>query len=132
MFGEVVSGFEQNAAGGYEMVERFSKFVNVPEMMKRVRSFMDVLTSEQLGDLVKRPALKGGLPENVIAEASDDLSDYMKVTLQERIEKSRRWKPSKEQPGNPDPIINIITDGACPRSICALLTRRFRTIRIRS
>lgn len=111
MFGEVVSGFEQNAAGGYEMVERFSKFVNVPEMMKRVRSFMDVLTSEQLGDLVKRPALKGGLPENVIAEASDDLNDYMKVTLQERIEKSRKWKPSKDQPGNPDPIINIITDG---------------------
>lgn len=111
MFGEVVSGFEQNAAGGYEMVERFSKFVNVPEMMKRVRTFMDVLTSDELGELVKRPKVKGGLPENVIAEASDDLKLYMSETLQERIRVSRKWKPSPGEPGNPDPIINIITDG---------------------
>lgn len=111
MFGEVVAGFEQNAAGSYEMVERFSKFVNVPEMMKRVRSFMDVLTSDQLGDIVVRPALKGGLPENVIAEASPELERYMKQDLLQRIEVSRKWKPSKDQPGNPDPIINIITDG---------------------
>lgn len=111
MFGEVVSGFEQNAAGGYEMVERFAKFVNVPELMSRVRKFMDVLTNDELGALVKRPAIKGGLPENVVAEASPELKEFMKVTLQDRIKVSRAWKPSKDQPGNPDPVINIITDG---------------------
>ena len=51
-YGEVVDGVEQNAAGGYETVSRFAKFVNLPELMSRVRYFMDVLTSSQLRDLV--------------------------------------------------------------------------------
>ncbi len=110
MFGEVVAGYEQNAAGGYEVVERFSKFVNVPELMKRVRQFMDVLVSEQLGDLVKRPKMLGGLPIQDIAPASPELEDYMKGTLLPRLEESRKWKPTPDQPGNPDPVINIITD----------------------
>jgi N12 class adenine-specific DNA methylase len=59
MFGEVAPGYEKNAAGKYEIVERFAKFVNVPELMKRVRNFMDVLLSADLGDLVKRPEDQG-------------------------------------------------------------------------
>lgn len=110
MFGEVVAGYERNAAGGYEIVERFAKFVNVPELMKRVRNFMDVLLSSELGDLVKRPKINGGGPQNIIAPQSDALADYMERTLNERLRISREWKPSKEQPGNPDPVINIITD----------------------
>lgn len=112
MFGQVAAGVEQNAAGVYETVERFSKFVNMPELMKRVRSFMDVLTSSQLSGLVKRPELSnGGLPTNEVVQASPELADYLKKVLQPRIETSRKWKPSKDQPGNPDPLINIITDG---------------------
>jgi hypothetical protein len=110
MFGEVAPGYERNAAGGYEIVERFSKFVNVPELMKRVRGFMDVLTSAELGDLVTRPKMKGGGPQNVITPQSEALEHYMKGELDERLKTSREWKPSKEQPGNPDPVINIITD----------------------
>jgi N12 class adenine-specific DNA methylase len=70
MFGEVAAGYERNAAGGYEIVERFSKFVNVPELMKRVRNFMDVLSSAQLGDLVTRPKIIGGGPQNVVTPIS--------------------------------------------------------------
>lgn len=70
MFGRVKADLEQNASGSYENVERFAKFVNVPELMKRVRGFMDVLTMSQLGDLVKRPDLKTGQPVNVVAQAS--------------------------------------------------------------
>lgn len=110
MFGEVAAGYEQNAAGGYEIVERFAKFVNVPELMKRVRTFMDVLTSDQLGDLVQRPKLNGGVPHSEVVPASEALDDYMKLVLDARLKKSRAWKPSKEQPGNPDPVINIISD----------------------
>jgi N12 class adenine-specific DNA methylase len=110
MFGEVAPGYERNAAGGYEIVERFSKFVNVPELMKRVRGFMDVLTSAELGDLVVRPKIVNGGPQNVIAPQSEALDHYMKVELDTRLKKSREWKPSREQPGNPDPVINIITD----------------------
>lgn len=111
MFGRVKTELEQNAAGKYEFVERFSKFVNVPELMKRVRSFMDVLTMSQLGDLVQRPELIGGNPANVVAQASDDVVNYLENVLAARIEKSKKWKPSPSQKGNPDPMVSIITDG---------------------
>jgi N12 class adenine-specific DNA methylase len=110
MFGEMKGAYEQNAAGKYELVERFSKFVNVPELMKRFRQFADVLTSDQLGSLVQRPVWKDGIPKSEVVPASTHLERYMKETLNTRLETSRKWKPSKEQPGNPDPVINIITD----------------------
>ena len=111
MFGLVASDYEMNSAGRYEVVERFSKFVNIPEMMSRVRRFTDVLTSKQLGTRVKRPKIKGGSPEIVATSKTPELLEYQTNVLQPRIETSRKWKPSKEQPGNPDPLINIITDG---------------------
>jgi N12 class adenine-specific DNA methylase len=110
-FGEVATQLEQNAAGKYEPVSRFSRFVNLPELMKRVRSFMDVLTSNQLRQLVKVPDIEGGGPANVITKASPAQLDYMESVLLPRIKVSRAWKPSPNQPGNPDPIVNIITDG---------------------
>jgi N12 class adenine-specific DNA methylase/predicted O-methyltransferase YrrM len=110
-FGEVVPGFEQNAAGKYEIVERFSRFVNVPELMKRVRSFMDVLTSSQLGALVERPDIDGGGRKIEVVPATAALKSYQQTVLQPRIETARKWKPSRDEPFNPDPIINIITDG---------------------
>lgn len=75
MFGRVNAALEQNAAGKYEVVERFSKFVNVPELMKRVRAFMDVLTMTQLGELVKRPDLENGTPTNMVAKPSEELNN---------------------------------------------------------
>ncbi|MDB5730702.1 MAG: hypothetical protein JWQ03_597 [Variovorax sp.] len=110
-FGEVGIALEANAAGRYENVTRFSKFDNVPELMSRVRQFMDVLTSEHLGSLVKRPDLEGGKPNLVMVEATKALKSYMKTELSPRIEVSRAWKPSFEQPFNPDPMLAIISDG---------------------
>lgn len=110
MFGEVAAGYEQNAAGGYEIVERFAKFVNVPELMKRVRNFMDVLTGAQLGDLVTRPEMRGGMPTNVVTPPVEALRDYMQGELGRRIVATRAWKPSPDQPSNPDPIIAINGD----------------------
>jgi N12 class adenine-specific DNA methylase len=109
-FGEVATDFERNAAGKLEPVERFAAFANVPELMNRVRQFMDVLTGTQLGGLVKRPDLEGGKPEMVLVEPSEALSDYMRDVLEPRLEKSKKWKPSKDQPSNPDPVIAIIGD----------------------
>ena len=111
MFGQVKADLEQNASGAYERVERFAKFVNVPELMKRIRGFMDVITMSQLGDLVKRPALKTGQPVNVVAQASPAVLDYLKNVLAPRIQASKKWKPSASEKGNPDPIVRIITDG---------------------
>jgi len=102
---------EMNAAGRYEMVDRFARFVNIPELMSRVRMFMDVLTSSQLSAFVARPKIKNGQPTIVVTPASAALKNYQDTVLQPRIEHSKLWKPSPQEPGNPDPLINIITDG---------------------
>ncbi|MEW5736956.1 MAG: DEAD/DEAH box helicase family protein, partial [Thermodesulfobacteriota bacterium] len=111
MYGQAATDYEMNASGMYEPVTRFARFVNIPELMSRVRMFMDVLTGSQLGTRVTRPAVRGGTPELVIAPKNEALKTYQEKVLQPRIKKSRAWKPSKAQPGNPDPLINIITDG---------------------
>lgn len=111
MFGEVAAALEPNAAGKYEMVERFAKFDNVPELMARVRMFMDVLQSDQLGAIVKRPETRGGKPNLNLVAPSQAMKDYQELVLQPRLEKSRKWKPSKDEPNNPDPVIAIISDG---------------------
>ncbi len=111
MFGQTAMDYELNAAGKYEPVSRFAKFNNLPELMKRVRTFMDVLTSSHLGAYVVRPDIKGGKPNMIIATPSDELKAYQTNVLQPRMQRARDWKPTPDQPGNPDPIINIITDG---------------------
>lgn len=111
MFGSISPEAEMNAAGRYELVERFARFENVPELMSRVRTFMDVLTSSQLGAFVTRPDVQGGSPEVVITPPSESLKEYQDKVLAPRIETSKKWKPSRYEKGNPDPIINIITDG---------------------
>lgn len=109
-YGEVATEYERNAAGQYRPVERFSKFNNIPELMQQVLERMDVLTSSQLGGLVKRPDVDGGKPQMVVVPASAALTEYMQQHLAKRIEISLKWKPSKDQPHNPDPMLAIIGD----------------------
>ncbi|MGH8118416.1 MAG: zeta toxin family protein, partial [Rhodanobacteraceae bacterium] len=111
MYGEAKAELEANAAGRYENVTRFSKFDNVPELMSRIRQFMDVLTSQHLGALVKRPDLEGGKPNLVLVPPTKGLKRYMKEVLLPRLDASRAWKPSKDEPFNPDPVLAIISDG---------------------
>ena len=107
-YGEVVDGLEQNAAGGYETVSRFARFVNVPELMSRVRSFMDILTSSQLGDLVQRPDVETGGRQVVVTPVPDGYKEYQKG-LEERIKdiRNRKGPPKKGD----DIILNVIADG---------------------
>ena len=107
-YGDVVTGFEQNAAGGYEMVNRFAKFQNVPELMRRVRSFMDILTSNNLGELVKRPDVIGGGREIKVTPVPDGYKEYQQQ-LQNRISaiRNRKGPPKKGD----DIILSVISDG---------------------
>lgn len=107
-YGEVVDGLEQNAAGGYESVSRFAKFVNVPELMSRVRSFMDILTSAQLGDLVQRPDVDNGGRQVVVTPPPDGYKAYQKE-LESRIKKIRERR-GPPLPGD-DIILSVISDG---------------------
>lgn len=107
-FGEVVKGLEQNAAGNYEVVPRFAKFLNVPELMSRVRWFMDVLTSDQLGDVVQRPDIVGGGRQIISVPAPDGFDEFQQG-LADRITatRNRSGKPKKGD----DNILKIINDG---------------------
>lgn len=107
-YGDIVTGFEQNAAGGYEMVARFARFQNVPELMRRVRSFMDILTGSNLGELVVRPDVTGGARSVDVTPVPNGYKDYQQQ-LQARIKaiRNRKGPPKKGD----DIILNVIGDG---------------------
>ena len=114
MFGRVAKFYERNATGGIEVIERFGKFVNVYDMMSRALEFMDVLTSPQLASLIKVPDVRpgnAGRRELISVEQSENLGEYLSGELSRRLEASRQWKPTREEPNNPDPVIAIIGDG---------------------
>ncbi len=76
-FGEVVSQLEIKPAGnGFQMKNRFSKFVNIPELMQMYKEFADIQTP----DMIKLPVpkLKTGEPIVVIAKPDDRQKAYMK------------------------------------------------------
>lgn len=112
MFGRERTELEPNAAGKYEPVTRFSKFVNVPELIQSFRDFADVLTADNLAALLgdKRPKVEGGQRQMIVTPKTDEYKAYQRE-LAERVKISKAWKPSREQPNNPDPMIRIIGDG---------------------
>lgn len=112
MFGEENTEIEADASGRYAPVTRFTKFVNVPELTQMFREFADVLTSEHLAAMLgdKRPKVAGGSRKLMVTEQTDEYRAY-KEDLAHRLTVSRAWKPSRDEPFNPDPIIKIIGDG---------------------
>lgn len=76
-FGEVVSQLEIKPAGnGFQLKNRFSKFVNIPELMQMYKEFADIQTP----DMIKLPVpkLKTGEPIVVTAKPDDRQKAYMK------------------------------------------------------
>lgn len=112
MFGQEHTEIEADASGKYAPVTRFSKFVNVPELTQMFREFADVLTSDHLAAMLgdKRPKVKDGSRKIVITPQTSDYRAF-KQELADRLAESRAWKPSKDEPNNPDPVIKIIGDG---------------------
>ncbi|MHA7146494.1 helicase-related protein [Arthrobacter sp. TmT3-37] len=76
-FGQVVTEMEMTVAGGdsFKMKERFSKFQNVPELLKMFHTFADVKTAEDLQ-----------LPVPVIEEREDGRRSPRMVTVEPSIE----------------------------------------------
>lgn len=113
MFGAESTNIEPDASGKYGPVTRFNKFVNVGELTQMFREFSDVLTSDYLAATLgdKRPKVKGGSRNMMITPKTPAYVEFQRDILQPRMEASRKWKPSREEPNNPDPIIAIIGDG---------------------
>jgi N12 class adenine-specific DNA methylase len=85
-FGEVVSQLEIKPAGnGFQMKNRFSKFVNIPELMLMYKEFADIQTP----DMIKLPVpdLKTGKPIVISAKPDEYQQEYMEQLAQraERI-----------------------------------------------
>ena len=85
-FGEVVSQLEMKPAGdGFQMKKRFSKFVNMPELMQMYKEFADIQMADTL-HLPNVPEMETGKPILVKSPADELQKEYMKY-LAERSEK---------------------------------------------
>ncbi|MBG6218980.1 N12 class adenine-specific DNA methylase [Arthrobacter sp. CAN_A6] len=110
-FGQVVSEMEMTVAGGdsIKMKERFSKFQNVPELLKMFHTFADVKTAEMLKlpvpDIEEREDGRR-LPRMIAVEPTIELEEYI-ADIAERAEKiqARMVDPTE------DNMLKISSDG---------------------
>ncbi|KAF0156317.1 MAG: adenine-specific DNA methylase [Elusimicrobia bacterium] len=104
-FGQVVHGAEVTPTGsGFRMHSRFSKFVNLPELMQMLRMVADVRTVKEAN--IEVPEVEGGKARPIVLERSPEQAAYI-ADLDERVEAIRT--------GNVDPkvdnMLNVTTDG---------------------
>ncbi len=85
-YAEAVADWELSASGKYKLKNRLSKFKNVPELIASYSQFADVITREHInkqlakdGKKLPVPKVKGGKPQNVIVERSEDQANYIGV-----------------------------------------------------
>src|SRR6266851_1988746 len=75
-FGEAVTSLELAPDGsGYRMHTRFSKFVNLPELLSLFRTFADIQTADMLK--LPRPRVAGGKSNIVVVPPSELLKAYV-------------------------------------------------------
>ncbi|MBS1854936.1 MAG: DEAD/DEAH box helicase family protein [Acidobacteria bacterium] len=87
-FAEAVTSLELAPDGsGYRMHTRFTKFINLPELLTMFRTVADVQTADMLN--LPRPELENGRPAVVAAPASPELKEFIR-TLTERAEKLKK------------------------------------------
>lgn len=73
-FGEIITNTEMNTTGSkYITKRRFSKFKNVPELIKIFKTFADIVDKEDLKPYIKLPA---AVKNHITAESSLILKQY--------------------------------------------------------
>lgn len=96
-FGEVVSQLELKPAGdGFRMKNRFSKFVNLPELMQMYKEFADIKMPDSL-NIPNVPKMQTGKP--IIVTAKPD-------ALQQAYMKELAARSEAIQNGNIDPRVD--------------------------
>ena len=90
-FGMVDTKQERKSSGTFGPVSRFSKFVNLPELMTMYRQFGDNINNQDIIDALKEegrgvhiPKVKGGKPTPVVAPRSIYQEAYMGL-IEERF-----------------------------------------------
>ena len=107
-FGSTRTELELQPSGTYKPVERFSDFINVPELIDMFRSIADVVLKDDLRGYLKLPRIRGGQRQLITAPASEPFRAYQKHL-------ARRIEAIKERSGRPKPgddiLLSVITDG---------------------
>jgi N12 class adenine-specific DNA methylase len=94
-FGDIVSSLEINPEGsGYRIKNRFSKFHNLPELMRLFRIVADVQTADMLNLPV--PEIDGGKAQVIVTERSPFQTEIM-MGFVERAEAIRNRKVDPEE-----------------------------------
>jgi len=107
-FGDTRTELELQPSGTYKPVERFSDFINVPELIDIFRSVADVVLKDDLRGYLKLPRIRGGQRQLITAPASDAFRAYQKH-LARRIELIQQ-RTRRTEPGD-DILLAVITDG---------------------
>jgi len=107
-FGDTRTELELQPSGTYKPVERFSRFINVPELIDMFRSVADVVLKDDLRGYLTLPRLKGERRHLVTAEASDAFRAYQR-DLTSRIEAIEE-RTRRVEKGD-DILLSVITDG---------------------
>ena len=94
LYGEVRHGMEMKPeGGGYQMKSRLSRFKNIPELVKMIRTFIDFKTREDL----KLPS-PNIISEQVASEQTDFMSMFMKyIEARAKIVRSKDDNPGQAE-----------------------------------
>ena len=99
-YGQISSGIEQTAAGKYKAVQRFSQFVNLPELSRLFQNVTDIRVASEVPEMMAaQPRLVDRNGENkrvtVVSPPHDALQDYMEA-LVERVDKLGTVPPEED------------------------------------
>ena len=107
-FGDTRTELELQPSGTYKPVERFSDFINVPELIDMFRSVADVVLKQDLRGYLKLPQIRAGQRQLITSAPSQEFRAYQKH-LAERISLIEQ-RTRRVQPGD-DILLAVITDG---------------------
>lgn len=107
-FTSTVTRPERQVSGKYKNVTRLALFKNVGVLSPMIRQFMDVVTSEELGNKVDRPVMKSGQMMLETVPPTREYQAYQKY-LAVRTEEIAK-NPNRGEKGA-DIILSVITDG---------------------
>ena len=99
-YGEIASGIEQTAQGTYRPVQRFSQFVNLPELSRLFQNVADIRVASEVPEMLAvQPRLMNGQGENkritVVAPPHPALKEYM-ADIVKRVDELRTVSPEED------------------------------------
>lgn len=100
-YGQVSSGIEQTAVGTYKPVQRFNRFVNLPELSQLFQNVADIRVASEVPEMVaQQPVLIGpegeqGKRITVVAPSHPALESYM-ADVVKRVDKLGTVDPTED------------------------------------